>query len=86
MNDIQERKNRQFDIVITEIELSKLSGHALTAAIKSEPALQHVRVIYVTSSKSALADSVCMPDAMVLKDLSMSANLESVLSRLNRIS
>ncbi len=70
------------DIVITEIELSSLSGHALTAAIKSDPVMQATKVVYLTSSKSALTDAVCMPDAVVFKDTGMAANLARILTLL----
>ena len=68
--------------VITGLDLKALSGHALTAAIKTDSVFSAVKVIYLTSQSTAYQDARCKPDGLVGKDAHLEGTLRKMLLKL----
>ncbi|HNW91396.1 MAG TPA: Hpt domain-containing protein [bacterium] len=68
--------------LITGLELKGISGHALTAAVKTDPVMRAVKVVYLTSRPQARREAVCPPDAVIAKDAQLSRVLPETLRQL----
>ncbi|MDG6251588.1 response regulator, partial [Methanocalculus sp.] len=49
---LQRLKREEYDIVISDVDMPKINGFALTEAIKSDEKLSHIPVVLVTSLDS----------------------------------
>jgi CheY-like chemotaxis protein len=71
------------DLIITDMQMPKMSGSELITALKSKPETEKIPVIIVTGRASGFDESEKRASAAIFKDIDIEAQLEKALTTLN---
>jgi CheY-like chemotaxis protein len=73
----------QPDLIITDMQMPKMSGSELITALKSRPETEKIPVIIVTGRASGFDESEKRANFAIFKDIDIEAQLEKALTKLN---
>jgi CheY-like chemotaxis protein len=75
----------QPDLIVTDMQMPKMSGSELITALKSKPETGKIPIIIVTGSASGFDESEKRANAAIFKDIDIEAQLENALQKLDGV-
>ena len=72
----------QPDLIVTDMQMPKMSGGELITALKSKPATESIPIIIVASRASGFDESEKRANFAIYKDVDIEAQLEKALTML----
>jgi CheY-like chemotaxis protein len=72
-------KRHRPDIIITDIQMPKMSGSELITAVKSEPTLAGIPIVIVASKQSGFEHAETRADFTIFKDIDIDDQLAKAL-------
>jgi two-component system chemotaxis response regulator CheY len=76
---LQALKRVRPDIIITDIQMPKMSGSELITAVKSEPALAGIPIVIVAGKRSGFEQTEKRANYTILKDIDIEDQLAKAL-------
>jgi CheY-like chemotaxis protein len=70
------------DMIVTDLQMPKMSGHELIAALKSKPETAKIPILIIASRASSSIESEKLANFVVYKDIDIEDQLEIALSTL----
>jgi len=70
------------DMIVTDLQMPKMTGQELIAAVKSRPETAQIPVIIIASRASASSESEQLADFFVYKDIDIEDQLAKALTSL----
>lgn len=72
------------DLIVTDMQMPKMSGSELISAVKSNPETANVPIIIVAGRGSGFAEKEQRADFAIYKDIDIEGQMENALQRLSQ--
>ena len=73
---------RRPDLIVTDLQMPKMSGQELITAVKSKPETAQIPIIIIASRSSGSKEAEKLANFLVYKDIDIEAQLEKALKAL----
>jgi CheY-like chemotaxis protein len=70
------------DMIVTDLQMPKMSGHELIAALKSKPETANIPILIIASRASSSREAEKLANFVVYKDINIEDQLEIALNKL----
>jgi CheY-like chemotaxis protein len=70
------------DLIVTDLQMPKMSGQELITAVKSKPETAQIPIIIIASRSSGSKEAEKLANFLVYKDIDIEAQLEKALKAL----